>query len=405
MQKIKFARSEMRKAILSSLIIVLVLFTYLPAQENDCNQSYIKAMTSNSVQERYNLLKAWVADCAGKGTQYENFAYAALCTLQVKGRSAQETVDYGEKALSLGGLDDSTQYSVLINIASGYIVLGQNLQKARDYSEQAIAIAQSNKKKGSDAGDPARWNQMIGAGYYVQGQAFEKEEDYKGAADAYISSYNILMNKQIAQTLAKIGQSLYNAKSYADAQKALKVASTALKDFGSIALYAKALHRDGKKNEALTYYKQAYAKQKNGEIAYNIGLILAADVQNNGGSADEAIKYLLDASFLSAANSKKAMSLAEQLYFNYKDKTYNEKVKQLAEKGKELEALTKDFNNKFGEKDEEDLTEAEKTEMDSMLKKIEQLQADIEKLQEEQTAALDKFKQLVEQTKQRLGIN
>jgi uncharacterized phage infection (PIP) family protein YhgE len=99
------------------------------------------------------------------------------------------------------------------------------------------------------------------------------------------------------------------------------------------------------------------------------------------------------------------MSLAEQLYFNYKDKTYNEKVKQLAEKGKELEALTKDFNNKFGEKDEEDLTEAEKTEMDSMLKKIEQLQADIEKLQEEQTAALDKFKQLVEQTKQRLGIN
>ena len=67
--------------------------------------------------------------------------------------------------------------------------------------------------------------------------------------------------------------------------------------------------------------------------------------------------------------------------------------------------IKKAFNDKFGEKDEEDLTETEKTEMDSLLKKIEGLQAEIGQLQQETTTALEKFQQLVNLTKQRLGIN
>jgi len=384
-------------------MIFLVISVYLPAQDT-CSDDYIKAVSANSPSEKYNLLKAWVASCSGKGIQYENFAYAYLCTLQVPGKSSQEIVDYGEKALSFGGFDDDMKYTILISVASSYIQLGNNLSKARDYAAQAIRIATSNKNKGSDAGDPAQWNQLIGAGHYVQAQAFEKEKNLKAAVTAYINSYNILRNKQITSTLAKIGQSLYNAKSYTDAEKALKVASTALRDFGTIFLYAKCLHRGGKKSEALTFYKQAYTKQKNGEIAYNIGLILAGEVQQNGTSANEAIRYLLDASFLSAANSKQAMSLAESLYFSNIDKTFNDKIKLLGDKSKDQENLTNDFNKKFGEKDEEELTDAERTEMDAMLKKLDAIQGEIEKLQTEQAASLDKWQQQIEQAKQRLGI-
>lgn len=404
MQQIFLKRSEMRKAILSSLMVILVMSISLPAQDT-CSADYIKAVSANSVAEKYNLLKAWVASCSGKGIQYENFAYAYLCTLQgAPGRSIQDIVDYGEKALSFGGFDDDMKYTILISVANSYVQLGGNLSKARDYAGQAIKLATTNKNKGSDAGDPAQWNQMIGAGHYVQAQAHEKEKNFKAAATAYINSYNILVNKQIASNLAKIGQSLYNAKSYADAEKALKVASTALRDFGTIALYAKSLHRGGKKSEALTYYKQAYTKQKNGEIAYNIGLILAGQVQQNGTSANEAIRYLLDASFLSAANSKQAMSLAESLYFSNIDKTFNDKIKLIGDKNKELENLTNNFNKKFGEKDEEELTDAERKEMDSILKKLDDIQVEIENLQTDQTASLEKWQQQIAQAKQRLGI-
>lgn len=393
----------MRKAILSSLMIFLVISVYLPAQDT-CSDDYIKAVSANSPGEKYNLLKAWVASCSGKGIQYENFAYAYLCTIQIPGKSPQEIVDYGEKALSFGGFDDDMKYTILISVASSYIKLGNNFSKAKDYSGQAIKLASTNKNKGSDAGDPAQWNKMIGGGHYVQAQAYEKEKNFNAAATAYINSYNILVDKQIASSLARIGQSLYNAKSYADAEKALKIASTALRDFGAIFLYAKCLHRGGKKNEALVPYKQAYAKQKNGEIAYNIGLILAGQVQQNGISANEAIRYLLDASFLSAANSKQAMSLAESLYFSYIDKTFNDKIKLIGDKNKEQEKLTNDFNKKFGEKDEEELTDAERTEMDSILKKLDAIQVEIEKLQTDQTASLEKWQQQIAQAQQRLGI-
>lgn len=397
-------RSEMRKVILSSLMVIVVMSVYLPAQDT-CSQDYIKAMSATSVGEKYNLLKAWVASCSGKGVQYENFAYAYLCTLPAPAKTAQETVDFGEKALSLGGFDDALKYAVLITVANAYILQGNNLSKARDYAVQAVKIATSNKNMSSDAGGPAQWNQRIGAGYFVQAQAFEKEKNLSSAVTAYINCYNILKNKDVASSLAKLGQSLYNAKSYADAEKALKVASTALRDFGTMALYAKSLHRGGKKKEALEAYKQAYSKQKNGEVAYNIGLILASDVQANGTSANEAIRYLLEASFLSQANSKQAMSLAESLYFSNIDKAYNDKVKLIGDKSKEQEELTNEFNKKFGEKDEEELTDAERTEMESMLKRLEGIQADIEKLQQEQTASLAKWNQMIAQAKQRLGIN
>ena len=133
----------MRKVIISSLMAILVMSISLPAQDT-CGEDYTKAMTANSPAEKYNLLKAWVASCSGKGIQYENFAYAFLCTLPVQGKSAQETVDYGEKALSMGGFDDDMKYTILLTVASSYIQLGNNLSKARDYGTQLVKIATAN---------------------------------------------------------------------------------------------------------------------------------------------------------------------------------------------------------------------------------------------------------------------
>ncbi|NOR53667.1 MAG: hypothetical protein GQ536_06230, partial [Candidatus Aminicenantes bacterium] len=132
---------------------------------------------------------------------------------------------------------------------------------------------------------------------------------------------------------------------------------------------------------------------------------LAKKAEKNVSFTDEALKYLLDASFLSPANSKKAMQMAESLYFfSKKDLQYNEKVQQLQQRSKKLEDLTNAFNNKFGEKDEEDLTDGEKSEMESTLKQIEAEQEAVKKLEAETQAVLQGFQQLLEKAKQRLGI-
>ena len=203
----------------------------------------------------------------------------------------------------------------------------------------------------------------------------------------------------------KLGKALYDGKAYKDAEKALKIAATNGKDFASIYLYANALNKNGKTEDALSNYKQAYMKQKSGAIAFNIGIILAKKAEKNASFTDEALKYLLDASFLSKANSKKAMQMAESLYFlSKKELKYNENVQQLQQRSKKLEDLTNAFNDKFGEKEEEDLTDGEKNEMESILKQIDAEQAAVKRLEAETQAALEGFQQLLAKTKLRLGI-
>jgi tetratricopeptide (TPR) repeat protein len=390
----------MRKIAITAFTLLVLLCSLLPAQ-NSNNETYIKAMTEPDPNAKAKLLKDYVAN--NPGAQYENFASAELCTLQYSGKTAADTIKYGERALELGGLDALKQCQVLVMVANMYVSQGQNLPKASDYAARIVQIAKANKN--SDLAPAATWNQLAGAGSYLQGQSFEKVKNYKGAVDAYIDAYNALKNPQIIQDLKKLGKALYDGKAYRDAEKALKIAATNSKDFASIYLYANALNKNGKTEEALSNYKQAYMKQKSGAIAFNIGIILAKKAEQNDSFTDEALKYLLDASFLSQANSQKAMQMAESLYFlSNKDLKYNEKVQELQQRSKKLEDLTNTFNEKFGDKEEEDLTDGQKGEMKSMLKQIDDEQEAIKRLETETQAALQGFQQLIEKAKQRLGI-
>jgi hypothetical protein len=386
-------RLKMKRTALTAIPLVLLLVFPVFSQENSCDQAYIKAMTTSDAGQRTKLLKDYLAQCGGKGSQYENFAYANLCVTPYSGKTAAETIEYGEKAITLGGLDELMKFQVLVTVAAVYGQQGTNLAKAKTYAQQAIQLGKSQNN-----------NQLVGAGYYVQGQVQHKSNDLKGASSSYISAYNILKNKQIANDLKKVAKDLYDAKAYAEAAKAWKVCVGVTNDYACVVYLANSLNRSGQKDEALTYYKQAYTKQKKGDVAYNIGVILASKSNSNNNGSSEAIKYLLDASFLSQANSKKAMDLAQRLFFNHEVPGYNDKIKDLADKSANLATLTKNFNDKFGEKDEEELSDVEKAEMEKILKQIEAEQNAIEKIQAEQQQALEKFNALVEQTKERLGI-
>ena len=380
----------------------ILLFAFSPLTAQDpANDEYITAMTAQDQGQRVKLLKDWLNKYGGSGHQYENFANATICTTQYTGKTAADTIKYGENALNTGGLDDSTKAQVLVHVASVY--LEQNPSKARNYANQLIQTATAAKGQKANEGNPQVWNQLIGAGHFLQAEAFKKENNHKSAVDSYIKSYGILKTKQIATSLAQTGKSLYDGKDYASAEKAFRVAVPVLGDFGSITLYAKTLHRTGKKPDAVKFYKQSYQKRKTGEVAYNIGLLLAPQAQSNATVANEAIQFLLDASFLSQANSENAMKMAEGLYFHHNPE-YNQKVQAIQAKSKSLEQMTNSFNDKYGDKTEEELSEAEATEMKTLLARIEADQKALAQLQTEQQNALGQFSQLVEQTKQKLGI-
>ena len=140
-------------------------------------------------------------------------------------------------------------------------------------------------------------------------------------------------------------------------------------------------------------------------MAFYVGIILADKTKSNPSVSQEAIRYLLDASFLSAANSKKAMGLAESIFFtSAKNRKYNQNIKELQKRNKVMEGLTNKFNKKFGEKDEEDLSDADKREIKDMLKEIEFEEMDIKEIEAEQKIILEEFNKLIQETKRRLGV-
>lgn len=390
----------MKRTFITLIALVLLTAGLLPAQSNEGNDAYIKAMTAQSPGQKAQLLKDFLSKYGGKGNQYENFACANLAMLAYPGKSTGETITYGEKALALGGLDDLSKYQVMITVAGVITQTGQNLDKARNLANQAADICKAAK-----AEDPAKWNQLAGAAYFVEGQALEKARDYKGAAESYATSYGILKNPQILAALKKLGKTLYDAKAFAEAEKVFRVVSSTTRDPEITMLYAGALFKSGKTDEALTIYKEIYGKQKNGDVAFNIGIILAKRAQTQPGLAAEAINFLLDASFLSQANSKQAMSMAESLFFTtYKELKWNETVNQINALSKKIEDMTKSYNDKFGDKDEEELTDGQKKEMKNILDGIEVEKKNLEKLKEGQNVALAKFNAQIDETKRRLGI-
>ncbi len=146
----------MKRTGLATLALTLLLFSLLPAQ-NEADDAYIKAMTSNNPAQRIQLLKEYIAKYAGKGTKYENFAYANICLTPYQGKSPKETTDYGEKALAAGGLDDTTKCQVLVTLSSVYSETGQNLDKAKNYAIQVVEIAKANKEKETDPSAQNQW--------------------------------------------------------------------------------------------------------------------------------------------------------------------------------------------------------------------------------------------------------
>ena len=389
----------MKKAILCAIVAAIVLSGAAYGQ-SESDQAYIKAMTANTPAERVTLLKDFLSKYAGKGVQYENFANAQLCTTGWQGKTDQETITYGEKATALGGLDNVMKCQVLVNVAAMYAKLGQP-DKTKSSAGLLIQAATEAKAKEPEA---ANWNGMIGAGHYLTAQALDKAKDVKGALASYMTSYGILKEAKILAEVKKLAKALYDAKNYADAEQAFRTLAQANpKDAESQALIAQCLYKAGKVDEAMALWKETFAKSKSGDLAYNIGITLAKEAKTNPAVTNDAIRYLLDAAFLSPAKSKEARALAESMYFS-SDKEWNNRVKLMQESKTLIDDWVKTINTKFGDKSEEDLTPDQKREYRKIKESIDKEQKTLDALNAQQKAGVEGFNKLLETEKSKLGI-
>ena len=368
--------------------------------QSDCDQAYIKAMTANTPAERITLLKEFLAKCGGEGNQYVNFANANLCVTNWQGKTEQDTINYGEKALALGGLDDVMKCQVLLNLSDAYIKQGKDLDKVKSYADQAIQTATAAKAKEPEG---ANWNALIGAGHYLRAKAQHKNRETSAAVESYVRSHAILKDNKILTEIKRLAKEFYDAKAYAEAEKVYRALVQANpRDAESQTLIAQCLYKAGKTNEALAMWKDMFAKTKDADLAYNIGITVAKEAKANPALQNDAIRYLIDASLL-AAKHNNAMRMAESMFLG-SDKEYNNRIKLMTESKQLIDEWAATINKKFGDKSEDDLTPDERREYRKIKENIDKEQKVLDDLQAKNKAATEGFKKILAEEKQKLGV-
>ncbi len=391
----------MKRMLLTVVLMSLVLGGIAFAQ-SEADQVYIKAMQSNSPVEKAKLLKDYISQYAGKGNQYDSYAYANLGILQYQAKQFNnETIGLMEKAIAGGGIDDMMKGTLLTYIADLGIKTNQ-FAKAKTTAQQIIQHAAASKGKEAEAGNAAAWTRMVGGGHYLMAQALEKTGDIKGALDSYNQAYTILKAPAILGEVKKIGKTYYDAGKFTEAEPVFRyLAGTGL-DSESMTILAQILDKQGKKDEAKQIFTDMYAKNKTGAMAYNIGIMLANEAKTNPAVTDDAVAFLLDASFLDPKRSKQCLDTARYLFFS-QDKEWNSRIKQM----EESQALVKDWTNtinaKFGDKGEEDLTPDERREYRKLKELIDKETVTLNALQTQMKSGSGKFDALVAAAKKRVG--
>jgi len=382
----------MKKTIWTVVALTFLLAGLLAAQSAD--EEYLKAMQISDKCQQIQALDAYLTKYAGQGGQYDNYAYAYYCITPCATKNAQKAIEYGEKALTMSGLDANIKLGIIVTIPSLYESMGQ--------TDKAKAAAQRLIDMGKASADAKASAQLQASGYVLIGQFAEKAKDYGAAAEAYITAYGILKDPSISKQLNNLANTLSKAQKYAEAEKVFRQFYANDKGPESASLLAQTLYKQGKVDEALAVYREAYARKKAPNLALNIAIILNKEVKTNPALKPQTIDALIEAGLLNASQQKALHQQAMNLYISGSPELASINA-QIEEHNRAIADLTKTFNDKYGTKSDDELTGAEKVSMKKLTDAIESEKQAIEKIKASQTGVVEKFNQLVAQARARIG--
>ena len=382
----------MNRKLIATVASVFLCAGLLAAQSAD--EEYLAAMQISDNCQKVRALDNYITKYAGQGTTNEHWAYAYYCLTQCASTNPQKAAEYGEKALTMAGIDGQTKLQLIAYIPSLYNKAG--------LADKADAAARRLIDYGKSSGDAKLRAQLQAGGYVLIGQFAEKAGDYGKAAENYITAYGILKDPSISKQLNTLAATLYKSQRFADAEKVFRQFYAADQGPESAALLGQTLYKQNKLDEALAIFKEGYAKKKTASLAYNIAIILNGQVKNNPSKTDETISALIEAALLNPQLSKNLLAQAQNLFVG-QDKDLASSYDKIAEHNKAIEEFTKTYNSKIEGKKEDDLSDADKRILQKLEANIEAEKQAIANIQAGQKGVLDKFNALVAQVRTRLG--
>ena len=382
----------MKRTLIATVTLTLALAGLAAAQSAD--EEYLKAMQISDNCAKVQALDAYLTKYAGQGTANEHWAYAYYCLTPCASGNPQKAAEYGEKALTMTGLDDETKLKLMVAIPQYYYKAGQ--------TDKADAAAHKLIDYGKGLSNSKLSAQLQAGGYVMIGQAAEKSGNYGAAAQNYITAYGIFKDPSISKVLNGLAANLYKSGKFAEAEQVFRQFYAADKGPESAKLLGQTLYKQGKTDEALAIFREGYAIKKDPGLAQNIAVILNAEVKKDPSKTQEAITANIEAGLLNPAQQKNFLGMAQNLFVG-QDKELASSYAQIEEHKKAIDEFNKTIETKFEGKSEDELSDSDKRLLKTLQNNIEVEKAAIDKIVASQKGVLDKFNALVAQVRARLG--
>lgn len=382
----------MKRTALAIMALTFVLAGLAAAQSAD--EEYLTAMQKQDPCQKVQALDAYITKYAGQGTTNEHWAYAYYCLTPCASTPAQKAAEYGEKALTMPGLDNDTKTQLMIAIPQYYYKAGQ--------ADKADAAVHKLIDYGKGLGGGKAGAQLQAAGYVMIGQSAERAGDYGKAAENYITAYSVLPDPSISKLLNGLASTLYKNGKFAEAEQVFRQFYAANKGPESAMLLGQTLYKQNKVDEALAIFREGYAIKKTGALAQNIAVLLNSEVKKDPSKTMEAVDANIEAGLLNPAQQKNFLGMAQNLFVG-QDKDLASSYAKIEEHKKAIEEFNKTIDSKFGSKTMDDLSDSDKRLLKTLNDNIEAENQAIAQIQASQKGVLDKFNALVAQVKARLG--
>lgn len=332
-----------KKHIIVSIVVLLVTSVFLfSASKKD--EMWRKAITEKDTNLRFQYLKEYEAEFGDKDDKISKYLYLNLCDAAFKLANYDETITFGEKALTFEETEQLNKLRIYFMLSNSYKVTKKDSDKAYYYAQQTIDLANDliakrvslQQNQENQAGQDSQ-EQFINShktfylapAYRIQSQilyAKNTPEALKESTKKAIDAFNADKSGRSSDLVFTLAFKLYEKK-FTDASIAAleAIMDKEKPEHRECNLLANCYIRKNDKDKAADYFELAYRSNKQENLAKKIGQLVHKK------NIDKGIQYFAEAFILSNSNKQSdAYKYLENLYFNKPDV----KVKSPAEQEK-----------------------------------------------------------------------
>lgn len=285
----------MKKIVILLIMLLVVSLPALLALDKEQTDAWTALVGEKDLQVKMQKLEAYYNKYGAKEDRYSMYMYIHLAQTSYLLQQYDKTIQFGEKALTYKEIDASNKLPLYLYLANSYNLTKKDLDKAYDYAEQIIGLANSlrSETQGNSAIDINYTAPALRIQVQLLATKAQDPETALKALNKSIEAYKLDKSDKSAFFVVKLSEHLRKSEKVEDAIRGIETVNQDKPSADFYNLLGKMYNQIKNMPKAIENFKASYVLKKNAQVAYNLGILL-----NQNQELDSAIEYLAESYLL-----------------------------------------------------------------------------------------------------------